>query len=280
MEQQQVASEAGNGAPSIGATETAAAPTTWYSGFDQETVGWLENRGVTKQAPDEALKTLTSGFRNAEKYIGVPHEKLARIPDFEKAEKADLDLFYNKLGRPADPSGYNLEIPKDQPGDFAEWAKGTFHELGISDRQGSALSKKWNEYVGQMTQGQQEQFNSQMADQDRLIRSEWGHAYEKNASIAENAAATLGFDEATVGKLKQALGHDGLLKMMYNIGAKTGEAEYVSGDSAKTFGSLTPAQASSRIQQLRQDKEWASKYLNGNTEAKAEMERLMRMAYP
>jgi hypothetical protein len=43
---------------------------------------------------------------------------------------------------------------------------------------------------------------------------------------------------------------------------------------------LTPVGAQTRIKQLQGDKDWTAKYLGGNIQARAEMERLMQMAYP
>ena len=64
----------GHGAAPVAAqTEGSSA---WYGSFDQETSGWLENRGLTKLDEKSAIPELVKGFRNAEKYIGTPAERL------------------------------------------------------------------------------------------------------------------------------------------------------------------------------------------------------------
>jgi hypothetical protein len=43
---------------------------------------------------------------------------------------------------------------------------------------------------------------------------------------------------------------------------------------------MTPDAAKNQISSLQGDREWASKYINGNADARAEMSRLMALAYP
>ena len=276
MTEATTSADGGNGAA------TGAAPVgTWHSGFDTETAGWLENRGLTKLDEKAAIPELVKGFRNAEKFIGAPADKLLRLPDFDKADKVELDQFYNKLGRPQDPKDYNIKVPEGVPTEFSDWAKGMFHEAGVNSRQAEQITAKWNEYVsgaeGQSKEAQQQQ----VKDQEASLKHEWGDAYDKQMSIAKNAATSIGMTSEKVDKLQTALGYDGVMKMMADIGAKIGESGFVSGDSSTSFnGALTPAQAVSKISVLQGDKDWTAKYLAGNAEARAEMTRLQAMAYP
>lgn len=284
----QTSGDAGNGgtaAPPAGNPPAGTTGTTtqqpWYSGFDQETVGWMENRGLTKLDEKGALENTIKGFRNAEKYVGVPHEKLLRLPDWDKADQVELDQFFSKLGRPNDPKEYKLPIPEGASKDFADWASGIFHEAGLNDRQGQKIAAKWNEYVTSMTQKESEAYQNAIAQQDRELRTEWGAAYDKEVTAAKKAAQGLGLKGDQIDALEKSLGFAGLMRMMANVGKKLGEDTFVSADSSSgTFGAMTPASAKARVGQLQADKEWTAKYLSGNVQARAEMESLMKMAYP
>lgn len=71
------------------------------------------------------------------------------------------------------------------------------------------------------------------------------------------------------------------MKLFANIGSKLGEAEFHTGEGRSgSGGPMTPSQAVSKIASLQGDKEWVAGYLAGNVEKRAEMERLMKMAYP
>jgi hypothetical protein len=277
METNTASADSGNGAAPAAAPES----TTWYGSFDQETSGWLENRGLTKLDEKAAIPELVKGFRNAEKYIGTPADKLVKIPDWDKADKVELDQIYQKLGRPNDPKEYKLPVPDGQPRDFADWAEGVFHEAGLSARQAAAVTNKWNEYVGGMVEGETASKQQMLKDQESGLRSEWGQAYDKYDTIAANAITSLGIEDKQLAAIRDSLGFDGAMKLFAKIGEKLGEPDYHSGDSRQgNSGPLTPAQAVSKISALQSDKEWVGKYLAGNVESRAEMERLMKIAYP
>jgi hypothetical protein len=282
METNTAPADSGFGAAS-GAIGEVVAPVadSWHSGFDQETVGWLDARGLTKLSEKEALPALVKGFRDTQKFVGAPADKLLRLPDFDKADKVELDQFYNKLGRPAESKGYDIPIPDGVDSSFADAAKAKFHELGLTAKQGKALAEWNNQFGSELSVQQQEAQQQQVKDQEASLKHEWGNAYDKQLSIAKNAAASIGLTPEKVDALQSALGYDGVMKLMADIGGKIGEAGFVDGNGSSNFnGVLTPNQAVARLANLQSDKEWVGKYMAGNMEAKAEMTRLMKMAYP
>jgi len=263
-----------------GANAGNGTPAAWHSsmGFDTETVGWMENRGLTKMEQGEALKNAITGFRSAEKFLGVPKDQILRIPNFEKGEKAELDAFYDKLGRPADPKDYGIKAPDGQSSDFAEFMSSKFHEFGLSKSQGEKIASVYGEYGQKMEQMQAEQFKLQSVEQEQKLRGEWGQNYDTLLATAKHGAAELGVDPKTVEQLQKTMGYDGVMKFFASVGEKFGEDKFVSGGNQS--GAMTPEGAQAKIAQLRMDKEWAGKYLAGNSDAKNEFDRLMKMAYP
>ena len=271
--------DGGNPAPAAAPAAPAAAPAPaapWYGTFDQDTVGWLENRGLTKLEATAALPEVIKGFRNAEKYIGVPAEQIVRLPKADAPQEAWNDV-YTKLGRPADPNGYEVKIPEGVDGSFADWAKNSFHELGISKTQGEQLASRWNEFVGKQTEVSQAQYKNTVAEQNNALRAEWGQAYDQNVNIAKRAAQEFGIDAQTVDKLEQSLGFDGVFKMLHNIGSKIGESSFTAGEAQSAIS--TPNAAVAKIKMLQQDKGFVEKYIAGNAEARAQMEALHKQAY-
>ncbi len=267
-------------APAPGTVPAApAAPATWYEGFDPDMRGWMENKGLTKMDASKALEVALNGHRNLEKHMGVPADKLLRLPDFDKADKGELDQFYNKLGRPADISGYEIPVPQGISTDFADAAKVKFHELGFTALQAKELVAWNNEYLAGAQAKQQEAYAQTIAQENEALKKEWGAAYEQELGMAKNAAKALGIPAEQIDKLEGSLGFANLMKMMANIGRRIGEDKYIDGGAASS-GAMTPVGAQARIKQLQGDKEWTAKYLSGNVQARAEMERLMQFAYP
>lgn len=263
--------------PAPGTVPTATTPSAnmdWLTGAPDDISGYVQNKGW--KTPIDAV----DGYRNLEKHMGVPADKLLRLPDWDKADKVELDQFFGKLGRPSDPNGYSIKPPEGQSGELSDWAKPVFHEAGLTDRQAKVITDKWNEYISGSKVKQDEALQQSIAQQNEELRREWGSAYDQELGSAKNAAIALGMKQEQIDKLENSLGFSGLMKMMANIGKRIGEDKFVSGEGVGGNGAMTPAMAKSRIQQLQGDKEFTAKYLAGNVQSKAEMERLHAFAYP
>jgi hypothetical protein len=264
------------GTAPVASTET---PQAWYSSFDPETSGWLENRGLTKLDEKAAIPELVKGFRNAEKFVGTPADKLVKIPNWDTADKVELDQVYNKLGRPADPKDYGLKVPEGESGELADWAKDVFYDAGMSTRQVNKVYEKWNEFVQAQRQNEQSVKQKAIEDQKASLLQEWGDAHDKYDALATNAIEALGTSKEDLMKMLDTWGYEKTMKHYAAIGEKTGEAEFHTGERSNS-GPMTPQQAVAKLTQLQQDQEWVNKYFAGNAEAKAEMSRLQSIAYP
>lgn len=261
-------------APVAVAPVTPAAP-AWLEGADETTVGYVQNKGW--QEPKQVLE----GYRNLEKLLGADKAGNAVVLPKADAPKAELDAFYSRLGRPADAAGYGLEKIAGSDPEFSKVAGGWFHEVGLTSKQAAALVEKFNGHVGgAATAGAEAQAAAFQADESEL-KSSWGGAYNQNVAAAQAAVRGLGLDAATIDKLSASLGHKATMEFFHKIGSKVGEADFVSGDNLEKFGNaLTPGQAKARIQELMTDKAFTARYLNKDADAKAEMERLHKFAYP
>jgi hypothetical protein len=265
-------------APAAGTVPQSAPPPAatidWLTGAPEDITGFVQNKGW--KTPVDAI----TSYKQLEKHMGTPADKLLRLPDFDKADPTELGQFYTKLGRPAEPNGYEIPVPEGMDTSFAEAAKAKFHELGLTAKQAKALAEWNNEYASTMSVQQQEAYKQTIAAENESLKKEWGQAYDQEIGMAKNAAKALGLSPEKIDKLEQSLGFADLMRTMANIGKRIGEDKFVSGDSVGGNGVLTPAGAQARIQQLRGDKDWTAKYLSGNVQARAEMERLMQFAYP
>lgn len=255
-------------------TSASTAPAiTWLEGADEVTVGYVQNKGW--QSPADLLKS----YQGAEKLIGVPPDKVVRLPN-DTSTKEDLDAFYTKLGRPTESKDYGLKVPDGVDPSFMNAAATKFHELGLSTKQAQEL-QKW--YDGQATaigETQKSIAAQENVAQQNALKQEWGAAFDAKITQARMFAQQAGVDAATLDKMQQAMGYDGVMKFMANLGAKIGEANFPAGERGTSFGALTPGQAQAEIKSLQNDKEFRAKYLAGNTEAKAKMANLMKYAYP
>lgn len=254
-----------------------AAPPAWHAGLDADTQGWVQNKGWDKLAPDHALPEIVKSFRNTERYIGVPADQLLRVP--KEGDMAAYNAVYDKLGRPAKPEEYQLEIPKEADPSFKEWAQKTFHGMGLNGRQANELLKSYTAYTEGRVQAAQAEYETKIAADTTKLKSEWGAAEAKNTQIARGAARDLGISAEAIDALEQVLGFAGVMKLFHNIGQKFGEDKFVGGMDAAATQAKAPPAALAQIQALRSDKDFVSRLMAGDVAAKKQWDDLHAQAY-
>lgn len=265
-------SAAGNsdGAPAASpAPAPAPAAGSWYDAIeDGDLKGYVQNKGW--KDPVE----LANGYRNLEKLLGGEKVPLPKGAE----DKEGWSRVYDALGRPKTADEYGLQLPEGGNADFLKAAAGKFHELGLSKAQAETLASWYNEQAAAQL-GASQQAQSAKVEQDmQALKSEWGQAWDENVELGRRAARQFGLDAGKLEALENALGTGEMLKFMSRIGRGLTEHTFEGGRSTNSFG-LTPESARQRITALREDRDWSAKYLSGNADAKAELQRLMEVAY-
>ncbi len=271
-----VAGGGSGGAPggAGGASNSPVPAGDWTSGLGDDLKGYVQNKGFKDTA------SVLNSYMNMEKLMGVPAERLLKLP--ATAEDPAWGDIHEKLGRPKDAKEYQLDIPKGQE-KFGEWAKNTFHELGITKSAGEKLTAKWNEFNKSSGEESAAAYNAKVDAETGALKSEWGMAFEKHMSIAKNAAQQFKMDGAVIDKLEASMGYTGVMKFLHDIGSKLGEGNFVgagSGGGSDFSGVLSPTQAIAKIQALRRDSDFVRRYTAGDAKATDEFHKLHQMAYP
>lgn len=265
-------------APAAPATpETPAAPTPaqssgdWTASFNDELKGYVQNKGFKDSA------AVLESYRNMEKLIGEK-EKIVRVPDRDD-DVEGWNAFHKRIGRPEKPEEYKVPFEDKE---FGAFAQKTFHELGLSAKQGEALAAKLAEHQNATLSKITEEQTLRYQQDDSALKKEWGAAYEQNVGVARKAVANFGMTASQVDALEKALGYKGVMDFAYNLGKKIGEDQFVgSGQGGGTgFGKLSPAAAQERIQSLMKDPSFGKRYLEGDHAAVEEMNRLHGFARP
>ncbi len=264
-----------------GTQVTATAPAapvsapSWLSGADETLVGYVQNKGWTE--PTQVL----DGYRNLEKLLGADKANNAVIIPKGDADPKEWAAVYDRLGRPTGPDGYKVELPAGGDKGVHEASLAKFHELGLTKTQGETLANWYNGVVSEANQAQESQRVAAFQQEDQALRSEWGNAFTQNLAQAQAAARGLGLNGETIDKLSEAMGHKATMNLLQKIGTRLGEDSFVTPDNPQSFGNaLTPGQAKAEIQSLMSDRDFTSKYLKGDSDAKARMARLHSFAYP
>ena len=251
----------------------APAPQDWTSGLNDELKGYVQNKGF--KDPASALDS----YRNLEKLMGAPRERLVTLPE-SLDDMAALAPIFDKLGRPSKAEEYDFKYSEEMGGDqLATYLKNNFHELGVTKKQGEAIAKKLEEHFNGEVEKTKTQVQADFAKQEAALKTEWGNAHDQNIGIARKAMNALGMDVAKIDALEASLGYDGVMKFLHNIGSRIGEDKFVTNDGAGKF-IMTPEAARVKIEALKADKAFGSKLMAKDAQAKIEWDNLHQMAYP
>lgn len=222
---------------------------------------------------------LIDSYANLEKLARAPEDSIIRLPK-ERTPEAMKDV-YTKLGRPESAEDYSLKVPEGDDGAFSKTAAGWFHEAGLNQSQVEVLNNRWNEFNEGLMKQHTEAREARDKEQIDAIKREWGPQEQANLAIVDRAANAFGMNEQQVAALKEVMGPGEALKFLFNIGSKLGvDDTFVSGDQAPSFGSMTPEQAKAQIEANRKDPAFVKRFTQGDRDARAEMSRLNRLAYP
>lgn len=258
-------------APTMDSTAASSAPTIeWLSGADTDTVGYVQNKGW-KNSSD-----VVQSYRNLEKLRGVPADRLLTLPT-DLSDSTAMGQIYDRLGRPQDAKGYTFgEVDKD----VGAWAGNNFHELGLTKQQGEALMSRWDAWNSEMRQQHEQKILDSIEQDSKALKKEWGAAYDQNRAVANKAAEKLGLQSNELDAMIQAIGNKRLSEIMHKIGSGMGEDGFVGTEpGTNTSGAMTPAQATSKINQLKSDQEFTRRLLAGDVASRREWDRLHEMAF-
>jgi hypothetical protein len=157
----------------------------------------------------------------------------------DDADDAAKDAFYNKLGRPETPDGYQFQRPELPEGavydeqmeaDFRQHA----HQLGLTQAQAEGA---YNYFIGQIleaTNTLNEQAEAQRVQAIEKLQQSWGGDFEKNCEIATRTFLHFADDEAKQFFVDSKLGDNPLvIRLFHEIGKQMLNDEAI-------FGKVTP----------------------------------------
>lgn len=251
----------------------AAAPAAdWTSGLPEEMKGYVQNKGFKDPS------AVVESYRNFEKLMGVPQDRMIKLP--EKADdKAAWDSIYNRLGRPEKPEEYGIKNPegKDDPG--VEWARKTFHELGLTRTQAEALYQKYSGFSADAMKAQETAAALEAQNQEAALKKEWGAEFDQRAKVAKAAATKFGLTGEVIDAMEKSAGFTGIMKFLHEVGASVGEDSFVTPGQKGSSGLPSKQAALQKIKDLYSDADFGRRLESGDVATKNEWDRLNQIAY-
>lgn len=229
-----------------GAQGGAPAASPWGE-LPQDLSGFVQNKGWS--SPADALKS----YVNLERLRGVPETELLRIP--KEGDTEAWNAVYGRLGRPESPDKYDLGdlAPKEGQLDLRPLA----HKYGLTQQQAKGLAADMAQLAGGHSE-QAEQARAQKVEADvAALKREWGAEFDANVEAGKRAVRALGWDQAKLDKLEDALGTREVYELAARIGRGLREDGFAGqqgpqGGSAQPFG-MTREAAGARLAQMQAD---------------------------
>ena len=230
------------------------------------------------------ISSLAKGYVHAQRMIGT--DKVS-VPT-SQASQEELDTFYNKLGRPETPQGYeaptenmpDLPVNEEVRNQFYEEA----HRIGLNKQQTAALLRWEAESTKGRMDAHVQSSEMELEKAQDTMRREFGAAYEEKMNMAQNAAKEFGGDELVNLLDSTGLGNNpAVIKAFANIGKAIMNDEIIGGGGRQGF-MMSPGEAKSQIGGLKRDPNFMQAYQDtgnaGHAEAVKEMGRLFELAHP
>lgn len=238
-----------------------------FEGLSEDAMTFVNNKGF------KSVEDVVTGYRNLEKFTGVPADKLLKMPDENNAD--EVNAFYNKLGRPEKAEDYKFEIADGQDDSIAKAIAPELFKAGLSQKQAAAIYKTLE--AAKIEQTKAAEAAAVKAEED--LKSEWGTNYDNNLKAAQQAAKIAGVTAEQIEALQKATDYKTVMNMFKNLASKFGEdALRGAGDNKQTRFTLTPQQAREKIEQLKTNKDWVQKISSGDKAALQEYDELTKLA--
>ncbi len=255
-------------------------PTITDSIQDAELKTWAEGKGWAN------TESVVKSAFNLEKMVGAPADEIFRIPT--NADDTTVRGVLTKLGLPEKSEGYDFKIPDGTPVDegYIDWAKNTFHEIGLPQPLAEKLVAANNAYVAGIMEKQAADYETNYAIEEKSLQTKWGSGYERQMKLASTAAQQLGFEKDVVDAIEAKVGFQKTMELFNGLGTKLGEDNFVGEEIERQgfHGQMTPAEAKTAYANMLTDPNIKAALVNksnpAHKEALAKKAALFKLAYP
>ncbi len=216
--------------------EGQAAVKSWYEGVEPETVGYIQNKKW--DGADGPIKAL-EGYRNLEKFQGVPPDQIIKLPKADDAE--GWGKVYQKLGRPESADKYgDVVVPEgvNVNQDLIKEFDGLFFGQNLTKAQRDSLISGYIEKETAVTSQRQKELELRIANERAQLKNEWGQKHDERVELAKRVVRVglpEGVDkDATLSAMEEAVGPVVFAKFFANLADKfqISEDKMVNSDGA------------------------------------------------
>lgn len=226
---------------------------------------------------------VTDSLYNANKLMRM--DTRVPIPDFNTAKPEDINAYYDKRGRLANPDAYDIKAPDGKKWDdnLVKFGKTIAHELGLHPKEAATLVTKYDEFATQHLDAIATAEKAANEQAVKALETQYGDDLAANKEAGLRVMRSLDLPETVLQGLEKAIGLAPVIDILVRLGKKGAEGgSFKGGEGGDNATDNTPEGAASKIEQLRGDAAFMAKFNNANApghkEAVAEMEKLYSRA--
>lgn len=253
------------------ATTTTAATTAtaspWHAGIDADTIGHWQNKGWSMESAKDIALQATKQAREAEKYFGVPHDQLLKMPKSD-AKPDEIKAFWGRLGA-VDAKDYDLAGIKfagnDLEASFADAMRKGLAAAFVPKDKAHLIVKEVVGFLEGAESAENAVATAKIAEEKATLAKDWGPNFDFNHLKAMEGARRLGITPEAVKALEGQIGYKAVMEAMRKIGAGTSEDTFHEGGGHRG-GPTTREGAVARLNQLQADTAWCARLLKGDQE--------------
>jgi hypothetical protein len=144
----------------------------------------------------------------------------------ENATPEERNQFFNSLGRPEKPEGYQLEDGSKEKEEILNPWKQDFHELGLTAAQAKGLKVKWDGRINGLVEAHKASVQKEIGEASTKLKTELGDKYDAGVALAarlwkEWGKSEVDFDKAFASE--SSANRVTMIRFLLNVAAKTGE---------------------------------------------------------
>jgi hypothetical protein len=223
-------------------------------------------------------------YRGVETLVGRDPSTLLTIPRADDA--AGQRAVFAKLGMPETADKYEVPLPDGADPAYANFARDTFHKLGLTAAQAKELTLANNDFMAKHEAETAKAYDRAVAMDKQALLTEWRGGYERMMNSAQTAVKALGMSAEMVDALETSLGYAGVMKFFAGLGQKLGEDKFVGTEHRQQgFGATqTPDEARGEYEKMLADQTQVAalkdKSHPGHAAAQRKQNELFKIMYP
>jgi hypothetical protein len=181
----------------------------------------------------EFAKNYLEVSNKAKDLEGKLGDYVPKLPD--NATDEDRNLYFDALGRPKQPSEYELDGEDKNAPEWNQWSKGLLHSAGLTKAQAKIVAAGWNQKFQGMVEAHNAAIKAEVSASEAKLRSEYGAKFDTNVELAKRLYQKYGegeFDKAF--DAGTSANRYSIIKMLVKFASVTGEDKSPQGGNSRT----------------------------------------------